>query len=224
MAAVSTIKRVRVWSGPLRLAHWLMAFAVLVLLGTGWLLDAVPSAYQALLDYHYLAGYALIAGVLIRLYLLFFGHATETVGALVPRRQQAGAVLDMLRFYVSLGRWRLPAWYAHNPLWQPLYLILLVLLVLQILTGVFADAPYLVAGRSLPGWHALGSVVIATFCGLHIAAAFVHDLKGTGSDVSAIINGHRIFIINPLQAPARPGVQSVSVDSIRKSPPRSGDA
>lgn len=222
MAAVSTIKRVLVWSGRLRLAHWLTALSTLVLLGTGWLLGVVPRAYGVLLDYHYLAGYVLIAGVLLRLYLLFFGQATETVGALIPRRQQLGAMLDMLRFYISFGRWRLPAWYAHNPLWQPLYLLLLIVLVAQILTGVFADVSFIVAGRGLPGWHALGSDVIAVACGLHIAAVFSHDLKGSGSDISAMVNGHRIFVINPLQAPPQDGVQSVSVDRIGR-PPRAGE-
>jgi Ni/Fe-hydrogenase 1 B-type cytochrome subunit len=221
--AVTTIKRVKVWSGLLRLSHWLMAFAVPVLLATGWLLGSLPQAYDALLDYHYLAGYVLIAGVALRVWLLFFGRATDTLADLLPRRQQAGAVLDMLRFYLSFGRWRLPAWYAHNPLWQPLYLLLLTLLVAQILTGVFADAPYLLASRTVGEWHASGAIIIAGIAGLHVLAVFMHDLKGTGSDTSAMINGHRIFVINPLQQPVEPGVQRISPEQIDRPGSKPGD-
>lgn len=220
--AIITIKRVNVWSGLLRLSHWLMAFAVLIQLGTGWLLGSVPQAYDALLDYHYLAGYLLIAGLALRIYLLFFGRGTDTLADLIPRRQQFAAMLDMLRFYLSFGRWPLPAWYAHNPLWQPVYLALLALLALQIATGVFAHAPLLVADWTLGEWHRLGAVIIGGIVGLHILAVFLHDLKGTGSDTSAMINGHRIFIINPLQQPADPGTQSVSLDRIVKPARKSG--
>jgi Ni/Fe-hydrogenase 1 B-type cytochrome subunit len=215
MAAI-TIKRVKVWSGLLRVSHWLMAFAVLILLGTGWLLGSVPQAYEALLDYHYLAGYALIAGLLLRAWLLFFGRATDRLADLVPRRRQFSAMLDMLRFYLSFGRWPLPAWYAHNPLWQPVYLLLLMLLAVQVLTGVFAYAPYLLAGRAPVEWHASGAVILGAITALHLLAVFLHDLKGTGSDNSAMINGHRIFIVNPLQQPVDPGVQQVSLDQIGK--------
>jgi len=222
--AVITIKRVKVWSGLLRVSHWLMAFGVLILLGTGWLLGSIPQAYAALLDYHYLAGYALIAGLLLRAWLLFFGGATDRLADLVPRRQQFVPMLDMLRFYLSFGRWPLPAWYAHNPLWQPVYLLLLVLLAAQVLTGVFAHAPYLFAGRAPFEWHASGAFLIAGIVAAHLFAVFLHDLKGTGSDTSAMINGHRIFVINPLQQPIDPGVQRVSPDQIGRPGREPGDS
>jgi len=214
--AVATIKRIPVWSGRLRLSHWLMTFAVVILLATGWLLGKLPELYDALLDYHFQAGYVLIAAVLLRVYLLFFGRATDTLGDLVPHRQQLGAMRDMLRFYLSFGRSRLPAWYAHNPFWLPLYLVLLVLLGVQILTGVFADAPYLLAHRTPGDWHRLGAIAIGSIAGLHVAAVFLHDLKGTGSDTSAMISGQRIFIVTPLQQQIDPGVQQVSLEQIGK--------
>jgi len=213
--AVTSIRRVPVWSGRLRLSHWLIAVAVVILLATGWLLGKLPEHDAALLDYHHLAGYVLIAGLLLRVWLLFFGRTTETLADLVPRRQQLGAMRDMLRFYLSFGRARLPAWYAHNPFWQPLYLILLVLLAVQIVTGVFADAPYLLAHRTPGEWHRAGAIVIGSITGLHIAAVFLHDLKGTGSDASAMISGQRIFVVTPLQQ-IDPGVQQVSLQDIGK--------
>ena len=223
MAAI-TIKRVKVWSGLLRVSHWLMAFSVLVLLATGWLLDGIHGDFEALLDYHYLAGYALIAGLLLRAWLLFFGRATDRLADLVPRRQQFPAMLDMLRFYLSFGRWPLPAWYAHNPLWQPVYLFLFLLLAVQVLSGVFAYAPYLPAGRAPVEWHASGAAIIGAVTALHLLAVFLHDLKGTGSDNSAMINGHRIFVINPLQQPVDTGVQHVSLDRIGKPARKQGDS
>jgi Ni/Fe-hydrogenase 1 B-type cytochrome subunit len=221
--AATTVKRVQVWSGLLRLSHWLMALAVTILLGTGWLLGPVPQFHDALLDYHYLAGYALIAGLLVRFYLLFFGRNADTLGELIPRRQQFPAMLDMLRFYLSFGRWRLPAWYAHNPLWQPIYLGLLALLLLQILSGVFADAPYLFAQKTLREWHGPGALVIAGISGLHVVAVFLHDLRGTGSDTSAMISGYRIFVIRPVQEQIDTGVQNVPLERIGRPGRKPGE-
>jgi Ni/Fe-hydrogenase 1 B-type cytochrome subunit len=211
------VQRVLIWSGMLRLSHWLMALSVLVLLATGGLLGSIAEFHDALLDYHYLAGYALIAALLCRAYLLFFGHGAASMTDLIPRRDQLGAMTDMLRFYLSFARWPLPSWYAHNPLWRPIYLLLLVLLVLQALSGLFADAPYLIAGESVSGYHNLGATLIGFISGLHVLAVFLHDLKGTGSDVSAMINGHRIFVIKLIPRQIEAGVQRVSLDQIGKA-------
>ncbi len=220
MPKSTTVQRVPVWSGLLRLSHWLMAFSTLLLLATGWLLESVVEFQDASRDFHYLAAYALIGGLLLRLHLLFFDRGPGSWTALIPRREQVGAMLDMLRFYLSFGRWQLPGWYAHNPLWQPVYLVLLLLLALQALSGVVTDAPYLIAGRSLADWHGAGAVVIGYLVALHVLAVFLHDLKGTGSDVSAMVNGHRIFVIKPVQQQIELGATGISLEEIGKTSKR----
>lgn len=211
-----TVKRVLVWSGPLRLSHWLMAVSVLLLLATGWLLEQLLPYHDALLDYHYLAGYALVAGLLMRAYLLFFARGSASIVGLIAQRARIQAMAAMLRFYLSLGRSPLPDWYAHNPLWQPVYLFLLVALIFQSLSGWFHETPYWIADTPIGAWHGLGARVIGIVCGLHVIAVFFHDLKGTGSDTSAMINGHRIFVIKPVPQHAEPGTLSVSPTQIER--------
>lgn len=47
----------------------------------------------------------------------------------------------------------------------------------------------------LTAWHGLGYGIISTFMVLHILTVFLHDWKGTGSEVSAMISGYKIFVI-----------------------------
>lgn len=216
-----TIRRVPVWSGWLRLAHWSMAASVVALLFTGWLIRIAPAVSAAALDYHYIAGYGLAGALVLRFYLLVFGRGAEYWQGLWPDRTQRRALLEMVRFYVSFGRTPLPHWYAHNPFWAPIYLLLFVLLALQLASGLSLDAPYLLAGRSIPALHGLGAKLIGGFVVLHVMAVFLHDLKGTNSDVSAMINGHRIFVVDKPASPLKGSVHTVSLDELMRS--RKGD-
>ncbi len=191
-----TVQRVAVWSRGVRLAHWLMAAGVLGLLATGYLLHRFPGQ-QAELDYHYLTGYLLVAGLAVRVYLLLFGRAEAHWRALMPDAGSGRAALAMLRFYLSLGRFPLPRWYAHNPLWGPIYLLIFGVLIAQVVTGL-GVGEYWLAEEPALSWHTVGAQVILGFAILHILAVFLHDLYGTGSDCSAMINGHRTFSRPPL--------------------------
>jgi Ni/Fe-hydrogenase 1 B-type cytochrome subunit len=210
-----SIRRVMVWTAPLRLAHWLMAASVLALLATGVLMTVAPDLRVASRDYHYIAGYVLIIALALRLYLLLFAAGTAHWRDCLPRGPQLRAALVTLRFYFSFGRTPLPNWYAHNPLWGPVYLLLFALLLLQVVSGLAYTAPYLVGGLSLPVLHAGIAKFVAAFTVAHVAAVFLHDLKGDGGDVSAMINGHRVFVIRPPEPDVRGGVHEVSVDTLR---------
>jgi Ni/Fe-hydrogenase 1 B-type cytochrome subunit len=215
------VKRVRVWSGWLRLAHWSLAGATLALLATGWVIARVDELRAAATDYHYWAAAVLIAGLALRLGLLAFGRGPA---ADLPKlRGQWPAILQTLKFYASFGRSSLPAWYAHNPLWQPIYLGLLVVLLLLSLSGLMLGTGASFAGRGMEEWHDALAGVAGWICALHLLAVFLHDLKGSGSDASAMISGHRIFVVPPVPPVQpghdgrEPGVQAVSIDSLRAS-------
>jgi Ni/Fe-hydrogenase 1 B-type cytochrome subunit len=195
------IQRVLVWSPVLRITHWVMALSVLALLLTGWLLGRSAELYQALLDYHYIAGYALIGALILRLPLLFLGKGAEHVLDLLPRREQRRAVTATLRFYLSGARAPLPRWYAHNPLWGPLYLALFVLLFICALTGIGYDTGLQIGGIGAADLHRGSAALVAALALAHLIAVVMHDLRGTASDVSGMINGHRIFVVEPLQVP-----------------------
>jgi Ni/Fe-hydrogenase 1 B-type cytochrome subunit len=172
-----------------------MTLSVGALLMTGGLFEHAPMLYAELRDMHFSAGYVLGLSLSLRIYLLFFGQGSAHWRALVPVRRQLGVVGAMLQFYLTLGRAPLPEWHAHNPLWAPLYLALVGVLIVQVVTGLAHDAPYLIIGTPIAPLHHGLTTAIGVFVFAHILGVFSHDLKGTGSDVSAIINGHRIFII-----------------------------
>lgn len=196
MHRAQTVQLVAVWSRGVRLAHWLITVGVLGLLSTGYLLYRFPGE-QAYLDYHYLLGYLLLGGLGIRVYLLLFGRAEAHWRTLMPGAGSGTAALSMLRFYLSLGRFPLPRWYAHNPLWGPIYLLVFGILIAQLVTGLGVGESWLPEEPAL-SWHTVGAQVVLGFTILHVVAVVLHDLYGTGSDCSAMINGRRTFARPPL--------------------------
>jgi Ni/Fe-hydrogenase 1 B-type cytochrome subunit len=187
-----TICRVKIWSGWLRLAHWLIAGGVLFELASAWALahDGIDPLFWY--DWHIMIGQLTALAVALRVVLLFLPGSSHW-RALVPGRSDWRAVGQMLQFYISLARTPLPAWYAHNPLWKPLYLLVLAVLAASILTGQFRDAPWVVFGNAPGVLHAWLGGSLALFTVFHVIAVFLHDLRGKGALLSAMISGWRYF-------------------------------
>lgn len=219
VSAGEHVQRVDVWSGWLRLSHWSSALAVVILLGSGWLLVHLPASSGAVRELHLGAGYVLLAALLLRLHLLLFGRGAEQWRDLLPRGPQWQAAGQTLRFYLSLGRAPLPAWFAHNPLWSPVYLLWWLVLAATLVSGL---VPGVLAAAGLQPWwwHSMLAEVTEVLVLAHLVAVFAHDLKGGGADVSAMINGRRCFRTGrgpaSLQDP-----HSVSLDSLLRGKRRS---
>lgn len=219
--SANPIKRVRVWSAAVRLAHWSMALAVLVLLLTGWLMRSAPAIRAAALDYHWIAAYVLLLALALRLYLLAFGAGAAGWRDCLPSGVQRRAVLDMVRFYLSFGRSPLPNWYGHNPLWGPIYLLWFLLLALELATGFALHAPYLVGGISIGAIHVWAGGLVGGLVVAHVAAVFAHDLKGANCDVSGMISGYRYFVIEKPDASRLKPEGVLPLDEMRKwTPPQ----
>ena len=213
-ASTVQIQRRPVWGGWLRLAHWSMALSVCVLLATGWLLEYTVGVSDAALDYHYISGAILAMSLLLRLGLLLLDKSTGQWRALLPRRSYLKIMGETLRFYLSLAKMPLPKWYAHTPLWAPVYALTFVVLFTLALSGFFMTRHPVIAGFYLPGIHSFCSTFIWFFVILHLISVFLHDLKGTGSYISAMISGYRIFVMEKPQQAVEGAIQSVSLDSI----------
>jgi Ni/Fe-hydrogenase 1 B-type cytochrome subunit len=197
----SEFKRVLVWSGWLRLSHWSIAAAVLAAGLTGWQLGEGVPASATLVDFHYYAASLLVFGLALRLALMFVGREHERLGGLLPNAGEWRAAGAVLRFYLSAGKAPLPRWYAHNPLWKPLYLLVYVVLALQVATGSLMQDYPIILRFYLPSVHAFWAQVLLWFSVLHVAGVALHDLKGKTADVSAMINGYRLFFIDRSQLP-----------------------
>lgn len=209
------IRRVAVWSGWLRVAHWSLAGSTLFLLTTGWLIGHSPSLATEAAELHYLGASLLVFALGLRVFLGFFGKGAERFEYLLPRRPEFDAMRASLLFYLSLGKAPLPNWFAHNPLWKPLYLLLFVVLGLAALSGwLMPDTP--VIGRFyLPrvhGWLA-NAVAVITFA--HLFSVVLQDVRGQNADISAIVSGSRYFSVDRdgLVKPDLPQV-SIKLDDI----------
>ena len=187
-----TIRYVKIWSGWLRLAHWTIAPGVLFGLASGWALahDGVDPAFWY--DWHIMIGQLTALAVALRVVLLFVPGSSHW-RALLPGRTDRQAMVEMLKFYLSLARTPLPAWYAHNPVWKPFYLLNLAVLVACVATGQFREAPWRVFGLAPDALHAWLGGCIALFTLAHVIAVFLHDLKGRGALISAMVSGWRYF-------------------------------
>ena len=209
-----TLHRREIWSKWLRLSHWTLALSTLALMATGWLIHHTPSVAQAAADWHYIAGSIFTLGLALRIWVLFsdklMGRWQFLLADLEPKK-----MLQMLKFYLSFGKATLPRWYAHNPLWLPIYLVVLVLMVLAAFTGHLQGSHPIVFGVYLPTLHAGIATVISLFVLGHVIAVFMHDLKGGSDDVSAMINGKRLFEVKPIPIQEISGVHEVSLDSLK---------
>ena len=191
-----------------------MTISVTGLLITGWLQQHVLQYFQVALDYHYILAYALTLAVALRLYLLFSSPASASNWRdLIPDRHRLKQAFAMARFYISFGRTPLSHWYAHSPLWAPVYLFLFVLLLIQIVSGFLIAAGHHTLLVNLYTVHQANSTVIAVIILLHIVSVFLHDLKAGSSDVSAMIHGYRLFRIEKPDITTT--VQTVSMDQLK---------
>ena len=211
---MNDFQRVSVWSQWMRLAHWSIALSVLTLAATGWLVGSAPSVAAGAADLHGYAASVLMAGLVLRIWLLFADKGVGGWEALVPARANLPAMKQMLVFYLTLGKAPLPNWYAHNPLWVPLYALLYLFLVVMAVTGIFMEEQPLVAGFYLPSIHLAFAKIITVLTVLHLATAVLQDIKGKRGDVSAMLNGYKLF---ESQKPD-------SVEFMRQSPGVSIDA
>lgn len=204
-----------IWVGKLRFSHWLMAVTVTGLLLTGWLQQHVVQYFQIALDYHYILAYGLTLALTLRIYLLFSSPASASNWRdFMPGKHRLQQAVAMLRFYVSFGRTPLPHWYAHSPLWAPIYLFIFLLLLIQVVSGFLISAGHHTIYINLYSLHQSTSSTIAVISLLHVISVFLHDLKAGTSDVSAMIHGYRTFKIEKPDISTT--VQTVSLNKLKQ--------
>ena len=210
------IHRTLVWNRKLRAAHRLLALSTLVLIATGWLIPEAPSLINLTSDWHYLAAAVFIAALLLRLWLLSSDRQTAGIAALMPGKLALPAMGQMLRFYITLGKAPLPTCYAHNPLWAPIYLCSILVMLLLVASGLAMEKYPVLFTVYLPDLHSTLASILTIFVVAHVITVFMHDAKGVSSDISAMVNGHRIFVVQKSGNPDAGSIQQVSLDDFGK--------
>jgi Ni/Fe-hydrogenase 1 B-type cytochrome subunit len=216
----TSVTRILVWSSLLRLAHWTLGLSTIGLLVSGWLMNNTHLMAQNVAEIHFMLSGLFLPALLLRLYLLLFGSGSDHFSSCEPDLHRLSQAWLVVKFYLTLGKAPLPKWYSHNPLWGPLYLALFFFLLLSAISGLLLlKETSMIGTLSLRDLHHLCYLVIGVFTLLHIPAVFSHDLAGKGSDISGMINGHRIFDIetHDQKENNETSTQSVALQDLMKS-------
>jgi len=184
--------RVRVWDVPVRLFHWLL----LALFGFSWWSGEQGNQWM---EYHGWSGLAILTLVLFRIGWGLVGSDTARFAHFVrgPRVSYA--------YFRSVLQRQPKAYLGHNPLGGWMIVSLLLLLLLQAMTGLFGndDSDY---EAPLSHWldHDTSSLITALhtynfdlllgLIGLHVAAVLAHQLLRRDDMIKAMFTGTKTGI------------------------------
>jgi cytochrome b len=186
--------RVRLWDGPTRLVHW----ALVVVLGFSWW-----SAENDHLQWHRWSGYAVVGLVAFRLLWGFAGSASARFSRFVKGPAATLAYLQTLprRMHEVVP--------GHNPLGAWSVVAILLVLVAQTVTGLFAvdidafeagplsDRVDFDTGRLFAKWHHWSFTTLQVLVVLHLAAVAFYLFYKRANLIGPMITGYRRFRTDP---------------------------
>lgn len=186
----TTDTSVMVWDLPVRLFHWFLVLLLLI----AW---STAQAGLSWMSYHLMAGYAVLTLILFRLLWGIFGsrHALFSDFMATP-----GIAWQYAR---QLMRGEHPVYVGHNPLGGYMVILLLALLLIQVVTGLFATDDILVAGpladrvssrfsRLLTSLHKLNINFLIGAVVVHVAAIGYYRWRFGEDLVLPMIRGEKI--------------------------------
>lgn len=159
------LNRYAVWDAPTRAFHWINVLCVLGLAGVGVvLLNATTLGIGnpgklALKSLHSGIGYVFAVNLLLRVFWAFAGNRYARWSALLPGGRGYGAMLR--RYVAAAAAGRAPAYLGHDPLGRIAVAVLLLLLIVQALTGLLlagTDLFYPPFGGWIAAWIAAPGV------------------------------------------------------------------
>lgn len=160
----------KVWDGFVRFFHWAL---VLLLIGL------YVSAENDMMDLHQVLAYVLMALLLTRLVWGVIGSDTAKISSLL---HQPKAVLDTIK---QPSRHNV----GHNPAGSYMVLLFFVLLMIQLLTGLFSSddittegplSKYVSSGIAdfVTEWHEVNFGILLAAIVVHILAIVAYRVKG----------------------------------------------
>nr|BAI22800.1 hydrogenase cytochrome b-type subunit homolog [Thermochromatium tepidum] len=189
--------RIKLWDLPTRLFHWLLVLLVALAFATGL-------TGGSWIGWHGWIGLAILGLIVFRIVWGFIGSTYVRFSQFIPGPH---TILSYLR-----GRWH---GMGHNPLGGISVLVLLTLLLVQGLTGLFANDDIAFSGplrslvssetsRRLSGLHRQSIWIIGGFVALHIAAILFHTWVRGDNLIWPMITGYKMTQ-EPLAHSARGG-------------------
>ena len=178
---------VKVWDAPVRLFHWLLVLLVAFMIFSG-------KAKGDWMVWHMRAGYTILALVLFRLLWGFAGSSSARFSGFLAGPSAAFGFIKKLLT-------RAPAPYAsHNPLGGWMVLALLLGLLFQVGTGLFANDDILIEGPlfslvskatsdQLTSWHYWNVNLLLLLVAVHVIAVGYHAVVMKENLIGAMFTG-----------------------------------
>ncbi|MGI6207695.1 MAG: Ni/Fe-hydrogenase, b-type cytochrome subunit [Anaerolineae bacterium] len=232
MAAESkqVYRRTYVWEWPVRFWHWSHFLAMVPLAITGYyignpfILSGVDPTAAVAADealgimagarlVHFISAIVLTVSVLVRLYWFFAGNAYSCwrcwfpFGNWTQIRNSLRLMVEQVKFYLFL-RWEAPHGVGHNPLAAVTYGIMLLILVLEVVTGwalysygnptsifwpLFGWVFSITTDQSIRLWHHIIMWFLLIFFAVHLYLAIRDDNLGELGTMSSMFDGHKYW-------------------------------
>ena len=217
-----TVKRdemvgpVYVWELPVRVVHWVIVLAIFLLSFTGYYLyypfivasDRGGFLMATMRFIHEVAGFALIAAFIVRVYWFFMGNRWAGWREFVPvSRTQWSDLVNQLRYYLFLRKDPVSR-VGHNPLAGLTYVVIYLLILLEILTGLvlfnrvvggrvlgfFVNwMLWFASYRTLRQVHFLIMFALLAFLIHHVYSAVLIDIEERSGLVGGMFSGYKFF-------------------------------
>jgi len=207
---------VYVWQWPVRIAHWVIFFSILVLSFTGYymydpfIISRGSGAFVMgkVRFIHEVTASVFIAAFLLRVYWFFRGNKWARWRQFLPiGRQQGQGFAGQLQYYLFVRQKHISR-LGHNPLAGATYSIIYALMLIEILTGValynhilgskvlnffIGWLPSLISVRDLREIHFLIMFAFGAFVIHHVYSAVLIGIEERSGLVGGIFSGYKFF-------------------------------
>jgi Ni/Fe-hydrogenase 1 B-type cytochrome subunit len=203
--------RLYIWQVPVRITHWITAFAIVTLSLTGayiadpFIIPPGGPVMSTIRQIHIITALVFLVSGLVRTWMLIFGNRFARWTAFIPtNRRQAAELFNQAGFYGFIRR-DIPEVLGHNQLAAAAYLVLFALLLIETVTGFALDGLMgAEPGATLFGWlrdlvgaqmlrlvHHLAMWAILAIALFHVYSCVMVDHIEKNGVVSSIINGYK---------------------------------
>lgn len=189
---------IKVWDFPTRVFHWLLVIAMAVCVYTSYNFSGYYDlgfigSYSAMALHQY-AGTVILSLLIFRIIWGLFGAKTARFSDFI---KGPSAIIRYLKRSETATE-------GHNPLGAVMVLALILVLLIQVITGLFLeDNTYMFKSAPLAGTiegdlpgimksiHGNGRAVLLWLVGLHVAAAFAYLFVKRKNLIRTMITGKR---------------------------------
>lgn len=195
---------IQVWDIPTRLFHWILVGLVIFSFVTG-------KIGLSAMKYHEWSGFAILVLVVFRLGWGFIGGRQSRFSSFVK------GPAAVIRYAASLLKNDSKPHIGHNPLGGWSILAMLISLLVQVGTGLFANDDILTEGPLYPlvskqtsdwltGVHHLNQKVLLALVLIHVAAVVFYLIARRENLIKPMITGNKVWRKNIETGPGNPAL------------------